>query len=507
MTAASALPPQLPSCPPSSMAPPVPALCQLAATELVDLLRRRVVSPVEVLDAYLERLFAVNRRINAMVSHRAERAREEAVSLGDAMASGVPCPPLAGLPVLVKDLFDFVPGLPNTFGSVPFARFMPDRPSAAVARLTAAGAIVVGKTNVSEFGHLATTDNRLTGPTSCPFDLAANAGGSSGGSAAAVAAGMAPLATGSDGAGSIRVPAALCGVVGLKPTFGRVPSTSRPNGFRGAAPLVQSGPLARSVADAGLLLSVLAGPHPRDPLSLPDDGFDALRIPAATGVRIAYCPTLGGFPVEAEVVDVVGRAAAGLASACGLVEQVELRLPAPPPELAAVVRRWMAASIDDAFEGFRQAGVEAATGHLDALSESLRDLLHGAGEQTVRAAKADDQLRTGVHDAFEDLFEHFDAIVSPTTAVAGVPNATEGVTVGPREVAGRPVDPLIGWALTFPANMTGHPAASVPAGRTAGGRPVGLQIIGRRFEDATVLAVARAVEEASPWRHWYREVP
>lgn len=483
-----------------------PELCSLPLVDLAERIGRREVSPVEVAHAHLDRIEERDPATRAFVSVLGEDAVALARGAEDRVVAGERLSPLDGVPVAVKDLFDFVPGVPNTFGSVPLADWRPARPSIGVDRLLRAGCVVVGKTNVPEFGHKGTTDNDLVGPTSTPFGAGCNAGGSSGGSAAAVATGMAAGALGSDGAGSIRIPAALCGVYGLKPSFGRVPSTPRPNAFRATSPMVSSGPITRTVADSAALLDLVAGEHPRDPHSLPGAGggyLDAARRPPEH-LRVAWSPDLGGFPVDPAVARVAEEAALAF-EACGYaVERVDLEFGHPHEELCEVLLRAVAVSLRDSVEGFRAQGVDLlASPARDKLTADLLGLVESAGSVTALRLKADDAVRSAVFDAVQDLFGSFDVLVAPTVAVASVPNAPHGGTVGPREVAGRPVDPLLGWCLTYPFNFTGHPAASVPAGLTPDGFPVGLQIVGPRFGDALVLGASAAYEAVRPWHHWY----
>jgi Asp-tRNA(Asn)/Glu-tRNA(Gln) amidotransferase A subunit family amidase len=483
-----------------------PELCSLPLVDLAERIGRREVSPVEVVGAHLDRIEERDPAIRAFVSVLAEDAVALARGAEARAAAGERVGPLDGVPVAVKDLFDFVPGVPNTFGSVPLADWRPARPSVGVERLRAAGCVVLGKTNVPEFGHKGTTDNDLVGPTSTPFGTGCNAGGSSGGSAAAVATGMAAGALGSDGAGSIRIPAALCGVYGLKPSFGRVPSTPRPNGFRATSPLVSSGPITRTVADAAALLDLLAGEHPRDPYSLPGAGgghLDAARRPPAR-LRVAWSPDLGGFPVDPAVAR-VAEEAVGAFEACGYgVEPVEVRFGHGHAELCEVLLRAVAVSLRDGVDGFLAQGVDLlASPARDKLTPEFLGLVESAEAVTALRLKADDAVRTAVFDAVQDVLGRFDVLVAPTVAVASVPNDPHGGTVGPRRVAGEAVDPLLGWCLTYPFNFTGHPAASVPAGLTADGFPVGLQIVGPRFGDALVIAASAAFEAARPWHGWY----
>lgn len=489
--------------------PGPPELCRLPLADLAERIARREVSPVEAVAAHLERIEERDPAIRAFVSVLGDDAVAQARGAEARAAAGERLSPLDGVPVAVKDLFDFVPGVPNTFGSVPLADWRPARPSVLVERLVAAGCVVLGKTNTPEFGHKGTTDNDLVGPTSTPFGTGCNAGGSSGGSAAAVAAGMVPGALGSDGAGSVRIPAALCGVYGLKPSFGRVPSTPRPNAFRAGNPLVASGPLTRTVADAGALLDVIAGEHPRDPFSLPGTGgghLAAARRPAER-LRVAWSPDLGGFPVDPEVAAVAEAAAMAFEAGGHEVVRVDLRLGHGVDRLFRAIDRSVAVSLRDAVDGFRALGTDLlATPARDKLTPDFLALVESADAVTALDQKADDAVRTAVFDAVQDVFARHDVLVAPTVAVASVANDPNGNTLGPREVAGQAVDPSLGWCLTYPFNFTGHPAASVPAGLTAGGFPVGLQIVGPRFGDGLVLAASAAFEAVRPWHAWYERL-
>src|SRR5437588_2528516 len=287
-------------------------LCFMPATEMAARIRRRALSPVEAVEAFLTRIGTRNSAINAYVTVVADQARAAARAAERAVMSGAPLGPLHGLPIALKDLYDFKAGVRNTFGAKPLADYVPDSDATYVHRLEAAGAIVLGKTNTPEFGHKGVTDNLLVGPTSTPFAPGKNAGGSSGGSAAAVADGLAALAQGTDGGGSIRIPAAFCGVYGFKASWGRVAVATRPNAFGWHTPFVHSGPLARTVEDAALMLGVMAGPHPRDPYSLPDDGtaYQAATHRSIGGLRVAYSARFGDFPVDQQVHDVVRAAVA-----------------------------------------------------------------------------------------------------------------------------------------------------------------------------------------------------
>jgi Asp-tRNA(Asn)/Glu-tRNA(Gln) amidotransferase A subunit family amidase len=472
------------------------------AHELARLIRDGSLSPVELVDAHLDRIAAREDEVNAYITVLAERARERARAAERAVERG-DLGPLHGVPVAYKDLSATIEGVRHTFGSAVYADNVADETAPFVQRLEDAGAVSLGKTNLPAFGHKTKTTNDVVGATSTPFDADRNAGGSSGGSAAAVADGQVALAQGGDAGGSVRIPSAFCGCYGIKPSFGRVPSPSRPDGFGTHTPFTDRGIHARTVADAALMLSVMAGPHPRDPFSLPDDGteYRAAVERGAEDLSVAYTPDFGAYPIEDEVAEACASAVDDLAAAGATVDHVEVDLGFTLPEL---------------LEGTRYPIVNAKTA---ALAERLSD---GDGvdvlgedrdhfpDELVRRAEAGTALdateflranrpRTAVYDAVQDLFEEYDVVASPTATVLPFPNDEPG----PTEVDGVEVDPYAGWFPTFVFNLTGHPAASVPAGLTDDGLPVGLQLAGRRFADDDVLAASAALERVRPWQDHY----
>ncbi|HEY1941675.1 MAG TPA: amidase family protein [Roseiarcus sp.] len=478
----------------------VTKLCFLPATELAARIRRRDISPVEVVDAYLKRIEQRNPVINAYTLVLVEEARAAAREAERAVAAGGPLGPLHGVPVAIKDLDD-VAGVPTSMGSLAIRNRVPKTSALAVERLLAAGAIILGKTNTPEFGHKGITDNLRFGPTSTPWAIGRNAGGSSGGGAAAVADGLAALAQGTDGGGSVRIPASFSGVVGFKASFGRIPSVTRPDAFLWGHPLVHIGPMTRTVADAALMAQVMAGPHSRDPLSLPRDGADYGASVSASieGLRVAYSPRLGSFPVDPRVAAVIKHAATTLAAHGVPVDEVELAMRPHHSVLAELWVRTIAVHYAAIAHHLKTEGIDLLGAHRDELTPDFRDMMESVRNLSAVDHTLDDVLRTEVHDALEDVLDRYDVIISPTLAVPPVPNATDGNTRGPREINGEAVDPLIGWCMTYPINFTGHPAISVPAGLTSDGLPVGLQIIGRRHSEATVLAMAGAFERMKPW--------
>jgi amidase/aspartyl-tRNA(Asn)/glutamyl-tRNA(Gln) amidotransferase subunit A len=478
-------------------------ICWLSATELALKIRQRKLSPVEITDAFLKRIDRHNPKINAYILLLHDQARSAARKAEKALTSGQPIGPLHGVPLAIKDLVGFKKGVQHTFGSKPFANFMPEQDATFVERLERAGAIVLGKTNTPEFGHKGTTDNLLFGPTKNPFNLEKNAGGSSGGSAAAIAAGLAPIAQGSDAGGSVRIPAAWCNVYGYKASYGRIPMVSRPNAFQSHTPFIHVGPLTRTVEDAALMLSVMAGEHPRDPLSLPHAQTDYMARQSICGLKIAYSPNFDVFPVDPNIQSVADHAVTAFETAGATVETVTLGITYTQQELANLWVRQLAVIYAEFAATFKRQGLDLMGNHHTDLCPEFAALIEQG--QTISAVdyRLDDQIRTHVFDILQDLFEIYDLLVTPTLSVPPVNNATHGQTVGPSTVQGETVNPLIGWCLTYPINYTGHPAASIPAGLDNNGLPVGLQIVGRRFADDTVLSASAAFERVRPWHHLY----
>jgi len=480
-------------------------ICFMSAFELAACIRQRKISCVEAVEAFLDRTKRRNSVINAYVTLMPEKARQKAQQADAVLASGKAVGPLHGVPVAIKDLVDFWAGVRNTFGCKVFVDFIPDVTITYVQRLEDAGAVILGKTNTSEFGHKGVTDNFLFGPTSTPFAIGKNAGGSSGGSAAAVADGMAAVAQGSDAGGSVRIPASFCGVYGFKASHGRVAAVSRPDGFVSHTPFIQAGPITRTVRDAALMLQVMAGPDPGDPLSLPEDGVNYLSAvrQRPQNLKIAYSQDLDVFPVEAEVQEVVSGAVRTLQESGAFVEEVHIGLQVSQQELCDLWLKEMAVLYAAMAASFVFDGIDLLGDHVDHLSPQFAALIERGNTLSAVDYKLMDVLRTEVYDAFQNLFSKYDLLVCPTLSVLPFDNAADGNTLGPSAVNGQAVDSTIGWCLTYPFNFTGHPVASVPAGLSHTGLPVGLQIVGRRFDEVGVLAASALLEEVRPWVDQY----
>jgi amidase len=447
-----------------------------SAVEQAALVAARRISARDLVEAHLERIAAVNPAINAIVTLVPERALAEAGELDRRLAAGEPpAGSLHGLPIAVKDLVETA-GIRTTQGSPLFADSVPEEDALLVRRLRAAGAVVIGKTNTPEFGAGSHTFNPVFGATRNPWDLTRSAGGSSGGAAAAVASGMLPLADGSDMGGSLRNPAAFCGVCGLRPSPGRWPAWPRLDPFDA---LSVTGPIARSVGDLRLLLEALAGPDGRSPLAPPPAAPRSARRP-----RVGWSPDLGGLPVDPDVAAVLAAAPALLEAAGFDVEPVELDL----------------AGADEAFETLRAISFAAeladvVAAHRDRVKRTVvenveRGLALTGGE--VAAAVA---LRGRLFADWCGLMERFDAIAAPAAQVAPFPVEVEW----PAEVAGTRMGSYIEWMRACTRiSVTAHPALSVPCGFTAGGLPVGLQLAGRLGGEHALLDLAAAFEAVSP---------
>ena len=483
-------------------------LAYVSAQDLAARIRRRDLSPVEVVEAFIRRIEARNPSLNAFVYLDFDGARTRAKELEKALMGSELLGPLHGVPSALKDLFDFKPGWPATLGGFSalknhvvnshcvFCERMEDR----------GGAVLLGKTNSALMGFRGTCDNYLFGPTRNPFNLAKNSGGSSGGSAAAVADGLLPIAEGTDAGGSIRVPSAWCGTYGFKASFGRVPFVVGGNAFGAAdSPFLFEGPITRTVEDAAIALNVLAGQDARDPFSIiePATDFTAATRRSIRGLKIAYSPNLDVFPVDRGVAETVSRAVRVFEEAGAHVEEVKLGIKRSHKELTdAWAGLYMLLNLQ-AFENMKRDGIDLLGQHRKDFPPQYMEWVEKANRLSGLDFYRNQAIRTEIYNAFQGVLNDFDLLVAPVTACPPVDNANDGNTVGPSSINGVEIDPLLGWAMTFFVNFSGHPAASVPAG-LSNGLPTGMQIIGRRNADSDVLAASAAFERLRPWQENYR---
>jgi aspartyl-tRNA(Asn)/glutamyl-tRNA(Gln) amidotransferase subunit A len=456
-------------------------LAYTPATDLVSRIRSKALSPVEVTRAVLERIERVNPKVNAFCTVTADAALAAARAAEGAVMKGERLGPLHGVPVSIKDLA-LVKDVPARFGSFVFEHRLGEVDAPFVRRLREAGAILTGKTTTPEFGWKALGDSPLTGITRNPWNPAMTSGGSSAGAGAAAAAGLGPLHQGSDGAGSVRVPSAFCGIYGLKPTFGRVPMWPVSNTDSAS----HVGPMTRTVADAALMLAVMAGPDDWDRQSLdapPADYVGRLRD-GVRGLRVGWSLDLGCCRVDPEIGQVARRAAEAFQELGCTVEDAKVSL----PETREMIHlMWNA----------HYAGNYAA--HLEKFRARMDPGLVAALDDGRRySAEAYVEMRGRKHaycDAVRALFDTYDLLLTPTVSVA----AFEVGRLNPAHFPQHDWD-WFPWAgFSYPFNFTGQPAATVPAGFTASGMPVGLQIVGRRLADLQVLQASAAFEEARPW--------
>lgn len=454
-----------------------------SARELATAIANKRISPLEVVDAIADRIDQLNPKVNAYCRLRIEEACLEAKAAEQQVMRGEQLGLLHGVPVSVKDMTDLA-GLPNTFGSKALAGRVSSGDAPVVERLRRAGAIILGKTNAAEFGHKAVTENLLFGITRNPWNLDRISGGSSGGAAAAVAAGLGPIAEGNDGAGSIRIPASCCGVYGLKPSFGLIAQTILPNKF---FTIASSGPITRTVEDAALMLQACAGPDDRDPFSLPastENYCDAIER-GVRGARIAYSPDLGFATVEPEIASIVAKAVETFSELGARVEEVRLDL-GDPEEIEWVLWRALYCTLPDLIDLDQWR---------DQMAPELLEVAKEGGKLSAREYLNAETARGALYDKLRTVFGTYEFLISPTMCC----EPFEVGRLGPSVIAGRPVHPILGWLMTYPFNLTGQPACSIPCGFSANGLPIGMQIAGRRHQDGALLRISAAFEKARPW--------
>jgi amidase len=456
-------------------------IADLSATEIRRLIGARQISALEALDACLARVDSVNPTLNAIVS-RNEAVRDEARELDRRLAQGEEPGILCGLPVGIKDVTP-VAGLRTTFGSRIYRDHIPDEDALIVQRLRESGALILGKTNCPEFAAGANTFNEVFGPTRNPWDTSKTAGGSTGGGAVGLATGMIALAEGTDLGGSLRIPASFCGVVGLRPAPGLVPT--HPTDWVWDT-LQVTGPMGRTVEDVALMLQAVCGATPFSPLSQPTSGRDfvsAVRSGVKDGSKVAYCSDISGIGIDPDVEQVCRRAAVGLEGAGVGVEHLEFDLSFARPSFLALRGLWFVTQMSSRFDRIAELGPNVAGNMRSGLQVTTSEL--GAAEG----------MRGRVWHQFRTFFERFDLLVTPCMAVPPFPVEQNY----PESIAGRPMSTYVDWiAPTFVLSLTGLPVASVPCGLDSNGLPVGLQIVGKPFGEEAVLAMARLVEQLYP---------
>ncbi|MDD5287943.1 MAG: amidase [Dehalococcoidales bacterium] len=462
-------------------------ICRMSATEMRKAIGVKKLSPVEIMDVVLARIEAINPKINAYCTVVAESARKEAKKAEKKVMKKEPLGKLHGVPVSIKDLV-FTKGIKTTGGSKMYENFVPEQDAIVVERLKNAGAIVIGKTNTPESGWVATTNNPLFGVTRNPWNVKKTSGGSSGGAASAMAACLVPIAIGSDGGGSIRIPSSFCGVFGLKPSFGRVPQWP---GFPGLwEGLSVTGPITRTVRDAALMMEVIAGYDERDMYAVPQTPphYQTALRGDLKGMRVAWSSNLGYAIVDKRVLKVTESAVKVFTTLGCEVESAHPDVGSPEAAFSTQIAGAMCASLYDKLGTWGKyfdpnlARYVAASIDIKAMDYVKARMNHLEYWNKMRG-----------------FFEKYDLLLTPTLAVP----AFDVPYYGPKEINGQKVPPMAWMPFTYPFNITGQPAASVPCGFTDDGLPIGLQIIGRKYDEASVLRAAAAFEKARPWAKKY----
>jgi len=454
-----------------------------SAVELARCIRDKSISPVELLLTHLDAIERINPKVNAICTLAVDSAMTSAKRAEDALTAGEPLGLLHGLPIGIKDV-TATAGIRTTFGSPLYADHIPTEDAAVVSRLKEAGAIIVGKTNTPEFAAGANTVNKVFGATRNPWNLAMSAGGSTGGGAAALACGMIALAEGTDFGGSLRVPAAFCGVVGLRPTAGLVPRFLVPLPWDVGS--VQ-GPIGRTAEDAALMLDAMAGASTLSPISVSPPWQNLATIVAEArdlkGFRIGYAPDIAGVGIDPTIENLCRTAASHLTDAAAVVEELAFSLADGRAAYLTLRGETMVSRFSDHLD------------ETDKFGSNVKGNIEAGLKLTIRDIATAERKRAELWNRCRVLFERIDLLLTPTTPVQPFPVEQNY----PESIAGRKLATYIDWiAPTFLVTLCGLPAASVPCGCTSMGLPVGLQIIGPRFAEPQILRVAKLIEEMNP---------
>lgn len=477
----------------------------LSAIEIGKLVNDRTITPTEVLDYFVDRINKRNKSINAFVYTKFDYAYSEAKKLEERLKNGENLGVFAGVPFALKDFLPSKKGWSHSFGGVKCLEKIDEVSSLFCKVMEENGGIAIGKVNAPSYGFRGVTDNKMYGATSNPFNILYNAGGSSGGSAAAVADGLIPIAEGGDAGGSIRVPAACCNLVGFVAGFGSIPMVNRPDAFSATHPYCVEGGLVKTVDDAIMLYKLMAKYDPKDPYSnmilRSFDDFDK-ELNSDKKLKIAFTEDFDIFEVEDEIRKHIREAAFKFKNAGYDVEEVHFNFKHSANEFS----EWWCKGItidcalDLNFE--KEKGNDYLKDYRNDFPEEFIYYKELCDKLTIKDLYEYNLARTDILDNFEEVFKDYDLIISPVMCTLPIKNEANGNTKGPKTINGKPVESLVGWCETFLVNFVSYPAISIPSG-LINGLPVGMQIIGKKFNEATVLKCAKAYEKIEPWNKWY----
>ncbi len=460
-------------------------ICFMSACDVAEKIKTQELPSQEITEIVIERIEKINPIINAFCIPTFEIAREAAKKADEAVKNGEKIGTLQGIPISIKDEMP-IKGVRTTYGSKLYENNIPDVDDASVERLKKAGSVILGKTNMSPFGFLHITDNLIFGETHNPWNLERTPGGSSGGAGASIASGLGYLALGADGGGSIRVPSSLCGIYGIKPSFGRVPVY--PTHGVHFESLIHYGPIVRYVEDAALMLDAIKGPHNGDIYSLPDQNINYLEKvdERPKHLKIGFSLDLGYAKViDSEVKENFLNAVQKFEEFGWIVEPAKFKIKNPERILltyhSVLFGYDLMTKLKDSREIIHPGLVKAVEAGLTA---TVTDFARSMARRKI------------VFEKFYQYFSNYDLLLTPTT---GLPAFELGILF-PTQIDGKMVSPTAWAPLVSVFNMTGHPAASIPCGWSNEGLPIGMQIVGKRFDDLTVLQVSKAFEEIAPWQ-------
>ena len=473
----------------------------LSAADLGRKINSREITALECVQYFEERITKYNGLINAFVYVDFEYAESKAKEIDEKLNRGEYVGPFAGVPFGLKEFLPNKIGWKSYHGGVRCLESVDEYNSVFCQAMEDAGGIAIGKCNAPSYGFRGTTDNKMFGPTSTPYNLKYNAGGSSGGSAAAVAAGLVPIAEGGDAGGSIRIPANYCNLFGFKAGIGTIPNLCRPDAWAATHPFCVNGGLTRTVEDAYILMSYMARYSSRDPFSVPT--VLEVKPENVLNMKIAYTKNFDLFEVDSEVLDIFDKTINFLKSSGIDIEEVHFDFKHTANELA---EQWCKGiTVDCALElnHEKENGNDLLTDHFDDFPEEFISIKQECDKLGIEDLYKFNLARTDILDQFENVFENYDLILSPVCCSKGILNKNDHNTKGPDNINGKPVEPLIGWTMTYLVNFIGNPAASIPAGFTSDNVPMGIQIIGKRYDDKSILSFSKKYEELNPWIQYY----